>query len=469
MKKDNFINKIPPAVLKVVHDLEEAYFEAYLVGGCVRDLLLGLVPKDFDITTNAIPDQIAKIFPQSVTTYAKFGTVLVLTKDEHNETMPIEVTTYRSEMDYRDGRWPQKVEFTTKIAKDLGRRDFTINAFALKIEDQKTEVIDLFNGLSDLRKRVIRAVGTPLERLEEDGLRGFRACRLASVLECEIEGETFTAIKKAKEISAQVSIERIRDEFFRLIMESPKPSVGIELLRKTDLLELFLPELLEGIGVQQPEYHIHDVYYHSLACLDAAPDRIKLAAFFHDIGKPRVKNVEFEEKYLQKLIKKGKPIPKNHFFGHDQESAKMTEEIMGRLRFPKIMIKTTMALVRWHMFYYQDEWTDAAVRRFINRVGGEEMVDLLFELRIADAACNPKSDFTPAEIQKLEKRIAEVRAKDMVLKVEDLAISGEDLLKIGIPESPKIGEILKDLLDRVLDDPSLNRKDTLLKIVKQKS
>lgn len=467
MDTKKILFQIPPEVIKIIHDLKASSFEAYLVGGCVRDLLLNGLPKDYDVATNAKPAEVAEIFPESVTTYAKFGTVLVLVKDEHHEVRPVEVTTYRSEMDYRDGRWPMKVEFTSKLQKDLGRRDFTINAMAVDVNDE-VEIIDLFNGLNDLKKKVIRAVGTPILRMGEDGLRGFRACRLASVLQFEIEGETRKAIAKAVNISTQVSIERIRDEFIRLLMESPKPSVGIELLQTTGLLQIFLPELLEGIGIEQPEYHVHDVYDHLLACVDAAVDEVKLAALFHDIGKPRVKNVRFEEKYLARLLKKGKVIPKHHFFGHDEESAEMTKTILTRMKFPKAEIKKTVALVRWHMFYYQEEWSDAAVRRFIRRVGGEEMVDLLFKLRIADADCNPKSEFSPQEIEKLEARIAEVRASEMVLSVADLAVNGRDLIALGIPEGPMIGKTLNKLLKQVIEDPTLNQKEKLLQFVKQK-
>ncbi|PIU69115.1 poly(A) polymerase [candidate division WWE3 bacterium CG06_land_8_20_14_3_00_42_16] len=467
---DKIYDQIPAEIFKLDHQLKQAGFESFLVGGCVRDLILGKKPKDFDITTNAKPKEIAKVFPESVTTYAKFGTVLVLVKDQNGEVQPVEVTTYRSEMDYVDGRWPTKVEFANKLSQDLGRRDYTINAMALMLnplEEREDKLIDLFGGISDLRKRVIRAVGTPRSRLAEDGLRGFRACRLAAVLGFEIESETFEAIENTLEIAAQISIERVRDEFMRLLLEAPKPSIGIELLRKTGLLKLFLPELLEGIGVNQPEYHIHDVYYHSLACLNAASDKVKLAALFHDIGKPRAKNVKFEEKYLKKLKEKGKPIPAHHFFGHDAESAKMAQEIMTRMKFPKAEIERVTRLVRWHMFFYQNQWSDGAVRRFINRVGGEEYVDQLFELRIADADSNPKSEFSPSEIQKLQSRIAQVRKADMALKVADLNINGNDLKQIGILQGPKMGKILNSLLELVLDDPGFNTKEKLLHKAKE--
>jgi len=218
----------------------------------------------------------------------------------------------------------------------------------------------------------------------------------------------------------------------------------------------------------QPEYHVEDVYMHSLHCADEASDAVKLAALFHDIGKPRVRNVQFEPAYLKRLKEKGKPVPQHHFFGHDGESAKMTEIIMKRLKFSNAEIEKTVKLVRWHMFYYQEEWTDAAVRRFIHRVGGEEMVDLLFQLRIADAASNPKSAFTPDEIKKLEERIALVRSCEMVLKITDMAIDGNDLMEIGLKPGPAIGKALNFLLDRVIDDPNLNRRENLFAIIREK-
>lgn len=408
-------------------------------------------------------------------TGATFGTVIVLPQDEKGETFDVEVTTYRSEEDYVGGRWPSKVEFTSSIEEDLERRDFTVNALALDLTQEKElKLIDLFSGSDDLQKKIIRAVGNPKERFSEDGLRGFRGCRLASQLEFTIEEKTFKAISETLDIAEKVSMERVRDELMKLLMNSPKPSVGLRLLKDSGLLKLFIPELLEGVGITQPEWHADDVFDHSMKTVDLAEDSIKVAALFHDIGKVRTKTED----------KKG-----THFYKHDIKGAEMTKEILKRLRFSKAEVERVEKLIRWHMFYYpsadwrkekdlvkmsEEElkeernkrlrmgWTDAAVRRFIVSVGGEDAIDDLMKLRIADANANPKTTFHPIEIEALEKRISEVRAKEMALKVGDLDINGKDLAKLGIEKGPKMGEILQNLLDKVIEDPGLNRKETLL-------
>ncbi len=470
MDTDSFKVKItlPDYVQKVARMLVKEGYEAYLVGGAVRDLVLGTTPDDYDIATKAKPDEMLKIFPKAVSTSAKFGTIFVLMPDKHGETYEVEVTTYRDEEHYTKGRWPTKVEFIDDIVQDLARRDFTINAMALHLSldmldgeeiEKEWVVLDPFGGRADLAKKVIKAVGEPLERFKEDGLRSMRACRLASQLEFRIEPETFEAIRRTIPVFAQVSPERVRDEFVKTLMNSPKPSYGIELMRQAGLLEVFMPELLEGVGVEQKLFHAHDVYTHSLATCDRAPDRIKLAALFHDIGKPR------------------KDTHDGHFYGHDLEGMKMTKEIMTRLRFSKSEIERTANLVRHHMFYYPlakgetrkkgnekfhaGEWSDAAVRRFLARVG-EENIDDLFELRVADATSNPKTAFDPAEIEALEARIAKLREEDMALKITDLDITGHDLMELGIRQGPEIGRILKGLLDKVIEDPLLNTKEKLV-------
>lgn len=433
--------------------------------------MLDAVPGDYDIATNAKPTELIKLFPKAVAVGAKFGTVIVLAKDEHGETFDVEVTTYRSEENYIDGRWPAKVAFVEEIEKDLGRRDFTINAIALNLHDldfektdhlseTKLKVVDPFNGIDDLLAGIIKAVGTPIERFGEDGLRAYRACRLASQLSFQIEEDTFNSISETLHVSKKISPERIRDEFVKLLMKSPKPSVGIELMRRAGLLELFIPELLEGMGIDQPKFHAHDVYHHTLSVIDMAEDDVKIAAVFHDIAKPRCSD------------------GKGHFYGHDQMGAQMAEEIMRRLKFSNDEIKRVSTLVKNHMFYYpfydrEDEpapeeregyWTDGAIRRFIQRVG-EENIDDLFKLRVADAEGNPKSEWDPKEIEALESRIAEVRAQDLALKTEDLEITGHDLMELGIQRGPKMGEIMNELLEKVMDDPALNKKETLIDIV----
>ncbi|MCK9368986.1 HD domain-containing protein [Candidatus Dojkabacteria bacterium] len=461
---------MPNYVIKVARILSKEGYECFLVGGALRDVVLGITPDDYDLATDAVPEVMLNIFPKAVSTGAKFGMVSALVTGEDGQVNEVQVTTFRSEENYIDGRWPSKVTFVKEIEKDLGRRDFTFNAMALdltKVKEEKGEmeweVYDPFDGSADLKNKVVRAVGTPLERFKEDGLRAMRACRLASQLGFEIEKDTFEAIKKSLPVVAMISAERVRDEFVKMIKNSPKPSVGIELMRTTGLLELFIPELLEGFGVEQKLFHADDVYHHILKTCDSAPKDIRLAALFHDIGKPR------------------KDMGNGHFYGHDVEGAKMAEEIMTRLRFSKSEIRRVSALVRSHMFYFphieddmtqeekekikEKEWSDSAVRRFIAKVGEENLEDL-FEVRIADATSNPKTAFRPEEISLLQERISEVRAKDMALKISDLKITGDDLMKMGVPKGPKIGRILNELLEKVLDDPSINTKEILEKEVK---
>lgn len=463
---------IPDYVQKVARMLLKEGFQCYLVGGALRDVVLGITPDDYDLATDAKPEQMLKIFPKAVATGMRFGMVSAIVPGSTGENFEVQVTTFRSEEDYVDGRWPTKVTFIQDIDKDLGRRDFTFNAMALNLnsslldgenEVKTWEIYDPFNGMNDIDLKVVRAVGTAIERFNEDGLRAYKACRMASQLGFKIEEETFSAISKCLPIAAQVSMERVRDEFMKMILHSPKPSVGIELMRETGLLNLFLPELLEGYGVVQKLFHADDVYHHSLNTCDLASDRVKLAALFHDIGKAR------------------KDMGNGHFYGHDIEGAKMTETIMSRLKFPKSEIKKVSNLVRNHMFFFPHytedmtpeeiedmrlrEWSDSAVRRFIARVG-EENLDDLFALRIADASANPMSAFKPEEIVQLQIRISDVRSKDMAIQISDLKLNGNDLKELGIIDGKEIGRILKALLEKVIDDPSLNVKETLTDIVK---
>jgi poly(A) polymerase/tRNA nucleotidyltransferase (CCA-adding enzyme) len=475
VKETTFTTKIKlPSYLRyVARVLIKEGFEAYLVGGAIRDIIIGREPGDYEIATNAKPEEVLESFPKAVSTGIRFGTVVVLSPDNEGENVPVEVTTFRSEEKYTDGRWPSEVKFESSINKDLGRRDFTINAFAVDLsqnglsnlsrkisledEGKEWEVVDLFDGRKDIEDKIIRAVGDPVERFTEDGLRAFRACRFASVLQFDIEEETDRAIEKTHAVSELVSMERIRDEFIKMLMQSPKPSKGIELMRKNGLLKIFIPELLETVGVEQKLGHKFDVYTHILRTVDVAEDRVKLPALFHDIAKPET------------------DMGDGHFYKHDTQSAKIAEKVMKRMKFPNKEIDRVKTLVREHMFYYpykDDEegsespdfqtWSDAAVRRFIKRVG-EEYIDDLFALRIADATSNPNTMFDPKEIEELQKHISKVRQEDMALKVEDLAVDGNDLMEIGFKPGPKMGRVLNELLDIVIEDPKLNTKKYLLR------
>lgn len=427
-------------------------------------------PHDYDLATNALPDEMLNMFPKSVSTGAKFGTVIALVQDDYGETHEVEVTTFRSEAEYIDGRWPSSVKFVDDIDKDLGRRDFTFNAMAIDlsdldledgVEEKVVEIYDPFGGIEDIKKKVVRAVGTPLERFKEDGLRSFKAARMASQLGFEVEPETLEGMKNSIAVAKAVSMERVRDEFMKMLLNSPKPSVGIEIMREAGLLQLFIPELLEGVGVEQKLFHAHDVYVHTLRTVDVAHDSVKLAALFHDIAKPRT------------------DMGNGHFYGHDRMGADIAENVMKRLKFPKSEILRVRKLVENHMFYYPHikedmteeekknielhQWTDSAVRRFIQRVG-EENIDDLFRLRMADAQSNPSTMFKPDEITLLQDRISHVREQDMALKVSDLRINGEDLEKLGVEKGPKMGLILKELLDAVIEDPLMNTKEELEKL-----
>lgn len=464
---------IPEYVQEVAKKLGDNGFDCYLVGGALRDLVLEKEPHDYDLATNALPDEMLNIFPKSVSVGARFGTVMALVQDSKGETHEVEVTTFRSESDYTDGRWPTTVDFVDDIDQDLGRRDFTFNSMAMdlvsldlngKEEELDAEIYDPFNGIQDIEKKLVRAVGTPLERFKEDGLRAYKACRMASQLEFEIEEETFKAISKSVPVADQVSMERVRDEFMKMLLSSSKPSHGIELMRQTGLLTLFMPELIEGYGIEQKLFHDYDVYWHSLRTCDIAHDSVKLAALLHDIAKPRT------------------DMGNGHFYGHDAMGAQMVEEIMKRLKFPKAEIKKVKTLVKSHMFYYPyikenmtdeereqvkvHEWSDAAVRRFIQRVG-EENIEDLFRLRIADAESNPSTEFKPKEITLLQGRISEIRQQDMALKISDLKINGTDLMQTGIGKGPEVGRILQQLLDMVVEDPMVNTKERLLEEAKR--
>lgn len=488
-KIKDFENRIPDYVWEIAEELEKNNYEAFLVGGCIRDLLLERTPEDYDIATNAYPEEITRIFPKSIPTGAKFGTITVVGEDKNGEHFDVEVTTYRSEADYVGGRWPSKVEFTKTIEEDLSRRDFTINAIAYNLhstyDDAATlqkALVDPFDGISDMHKKIIRAVRDPMERFSEDGLRPVRACRLASQLDFEIEEKTFEAMKQTVHVTKLVAIERFREEFMKMLLKSPKPSKGLLLMKESGILELFIPELLEGIGINQPQFHVDDVFIHSIKACDEAEDSIKLAALFHDIAKPRT--ITTDEKGV-------------HFYGHDMMGAEMTKEIMKRLKFSNAEIEEVSRLIRWHMFYYPSAdwrkaatsddhssfedsmsadtdptgkhgWTDGAIRRFIKNVGGEEAIDNLMKLRIADAAANPKSEFNPLELDVLSQRVAEVRSKEMALKVTDLDISGQDLIdNLSIQPGKQVGEILNYLLELVIDDPLLNKKLDLLRLAQK--
>jgi poly(A) polymerase/tRNA nucleotidyltransferase (CCA-adding enzyme) len=445
------ISSLPRQILKIWKQLIKNGYSAYLVGGCVRDLLIQRKPKDWDITTNATPEEILKIFKNNSFYENRFGTVGVKTNSKDETLKVIEITTFRQEDKYLDFRHPEKVTFAKNLETDLQRRDFTINALAL---DYKGQIIDLFNGLKDLENKIIKTVGEPEKRFREDALRLIRAIRLACELNFNIEEKTFNAIKKFSDLIQYIAAERIRDEFNRIILNQ-NAILGIELLRESGLLKEILPELDRCYGVGQNKHHKYDVYTHSIKALEYAvkkdyPLYLRLASLFHDIGKP--------------LTKQGDG-PDSTFYNHEIIGAKITKRILQRLRYSNEIIEKVTHLVRNHMFYLEiDKVTPAAIRRFVRRVGTEYLEDL-FKLRHADRIGSGVPKAEPYRLRYLKFLIEKVHIEPITPKI--LKISGNDIINLGVPQGPKIGWILKALLEEIIDEPQKNNKKYLIERAKE--
>ena len=412
-------------------------YECYLVGGGVRDLLLGHDIYDYDFATNARPEDVMKIFRRVITTGIKHGTVTVFVND-----MEFEVTTYRADGNYSDGRRPESVSYSDSLDEDVKRRDFTINGMAYDVITD--EIIDLTGGMEDIERKIIRTIGNPAERFGEDGLRTYRACRFASKLGFDIDPATLDAIGNALDTASKVSAERVRDEIMKLL-ETPIPSVGFEYMRKSGLLALSLPELDSCYKVEQNRFHAHDIYYHSLYSCDAAPKErpiIRLAALLHDIGKVSTK--------------RGSEEGDCTFYNHEVIGARMGRRIMKRLKFSNSDVEMVNNLVINHMFHYTDDWSDGAVRRFMRKVGVENIPDL-FMLREADRIGNGTRIGLPEPVKKLQERIDRVIEAENAITVRDLNINGNIIMEhFGLGPGPIIGRILHELLELVLDDPDMN-------------
>ena len=462
----NKINKkaIPSYVTHVTTELEKAGFEAYIVGGSVRDLLLGRTPKDWDVTTNATPEQIIPLFTKTVYEN-KFGTVAVVLEDwprdevthemiaiVSRETFIVEVTPYRTETTYSDFRHPDQVSFSSKLEDDLMRRDFTINAMAYSFS--KDILIDLYKGQEDLKDKSLKTVGEASLRFKEDALRMLRAVRFAVELGFSISHETMVAVLNQSELIQKISTERIRDEFEKIIL-SPEPAVGIGMLQKFRLLKYFIPELEEGIGCEQKGEHIYDVYEHLLHALQHAADKdwsleIRLAALFHDIGKPRTRRWD-----STKAGGKGKYT----FYGHEVVGARMTQKIMERMKFPKKSTDLVVSLVRQHMFFSDTETISlSAVRRVVAKVG-KENIWILMNIRECDRVGMKKKE-APYRLRKYHAMIEEV-LRDPI-SVGQLAIDGKILMEeLHMKPGPRMGWTLHALLEEVLDEPKKNTREYL--------
>jgi tRNA nucleotidyltransferase/poly(A) polymerase len=422
--------------------LWDAGHAAYVVGGSLRDLALGLPAADWDLATNARPDRTLEIFPGSVYEN-QFGTVGVRVGDEIYE-----ITTFRTDHDYADFRRPHRVEFGDMIELDLARRDFTVNAMAWGARPREPAgLIDPYAGMDDVRGRILRAVGEPATRFEEDALRMVRAVRLAATLDFRIEAATLAAIGQKAPLVAHLSGERIATELDRLLVAT-RPSVGLGLMHDTGLLGVISPALSMQRGIPQNKVAGEDLWDHTLRTVDAASigrPIVRLAALVHDIGKPAT-------------------YSDGHFLGHDAVGADVAADLLDRLREPRAVRERIVALVRLHMFSYESNWSDAAIRRFILKVNeaSHGALDELLALREAD---NVGSGLPPdaGRLDELRARIDAELAAEAVLDRHGLAIDGGDLMsELGLSEGPLLGRILDDLLERVINDPGLNDRPTLL-------
>lgn len=439
---------VPEAVSKVSGALREKGYEAYLVGGCVRDLLLGRTPKDWDVTTNATPEQIQAVFPDSF--YENdYGTVGVKTGSEDPALEIVEVTPYRIESGYSDRRRPDTVQFGTSLPEDLARRDFTVNALAL--DESKGHLEDPYGGQKDIKDKVLRTVGNPTERFGEDALRMMRAVRLVAELGLAIDNDTAAAIQQNSEHLSHVSRERIRDEFVR-ILRSDQPMEALILADRLGILEFIAPDLMRGKGVEQNQAHSYDVFEHNLRTMQHAADKkwpfdVRLAGLFHDIAKPETRRWSDEKKDWT-------------FHGHDVVGSRVTKKALEDLRFSRETIAKVSKLVRWHMFFSDpDQVTLSAVRRIITNVGQENVQDLL-NLRICDRIGTGRPKEQPFRLRKYMAMVDQA-LRDPI-SVGMLKTDGSRIMeKFHEKPGPKIGYVLHALLEEVLDDPKRNTEKHL--------
>ena len=445
--------QIPPSAKKIIDTFDNANYEIYIVGGAVRDILMGKPVYDWDFTTNAKPPEILKILPEAYYNN-KFGTVGFVSEDA--DVKPYEITTFRTEYGYSDSRRPDKIKWGETLDEDLQRRDFTVNAMALKrIKDDEWKLIDPFNGQEDIKTKRIRAVGDANERFSEDALRLMRAVRIATELGFEIEEDTLNAIKMHAVKLNKISKERVRDELLK-ILSSKFPYEGIVLLKDTGLMQEILPEIEKTFGVEQksPErHHIYDVGTHSLMSMKFCPSKdpiVRFAALLHDVGKAQTY----------------KKIPSGviTFYNHEIVSAAIAKRIAARLKMSKKQTDKLVRLVRYHQFTLDEKQTDSAIRRFITNVGVENIPDML-DLRVGDRLGGGAAE-TSWRLEDFKKRLIEVQKQPFT--VHDLKIDGDDVMKkLNLVPGPKVGDILNELYEKVVEKEIPNEKEALMKHLEQ--
>ncbi|HHV61516.1 MAG TPA: CCA tRNA nucleotidyltransferase [Firmicutes bacterium] len=445
--------QIPEYVGRIVDTLRQNGYTAFIVGGAVRDALMGRVPKDWDVATDATPDEVERLFGgQAVPTGKRFGTMTVFTggPDEPGGKS-VEVTTFRADGVYSDGRRPDSVTFSRDILDDLARRDFTINAMAY--DPFKRQLVDPYGGARDIARGRIASVGDPGERFREDALRMLRGIRLASELGFYLAPEVMRAAAANRELITNVSWERIRDELTRILI-SARPAEGIDLIREAGLLPYILPELVPSIGMKQGELHTRTVFEHVLAATGHIETtlRLRLAALLHDIGKPQTLSHD-EHGNIR-------------FPNHHEVGARLAREALARLRYPKEIIERVSLLVKMHMFYYDPSMPDKAVRRLVAKFGADFFTDLA-KLREADRFATGTLAGVGQNMSLFMGRLEKVMSEGAALDLRDLAVNGDDVMEIlGITRGPEVGRVLHSLLERVLEDPGLNTRDNLIRLIK---
>lgn len=434
-----------PEKIKAFGDVfTRAGFHLFIVGGCIRDYLIGIPNHDYDFATDARPDEVTSMFRKVLPTGIEHGTVTVRWFGESYE-----VTTFRNEGIYLDMRHPSSVSFVRSLDEDLKRRDFTINAFAVDCQDGT--IIDRHEGMRDLKEHLVRAIGNPEERFQEDALRILRALRFSSKLDFAIEPGTLQAMERLRENLHHVSKERIHEELVKLI-GSDHPARGLFEMDRTKIMDVILPELAKGREVMQNGMHHDTVLHHNIAACQVAanhhyPLYVRMAALFHDIGKSYT--VAYND-------------VANTYYGHDTCGANLTRSILKRLKASNEEVEQVSHLVEHHMFHYTPDWSDAAVRRFINRIG-KEHIDDLFRMRFCDeeSMCGVADYRT---VEDLDLRIKKVLQAEDALCLKDLAVGGKELMEAGLEKGPMLGKTLDYLLDCVIEDPAQNTKEKLLEL-----
>lgn len=442
---------IPDDVISIYKQIENAGFEVYFIGGCVRDLIMGVPVKDWDLTTNATPEQIQEIIPDSFYDNS-FGTVGIPIEKDGETVLVAEVTTYRTEKGFENFRHPTNVTWGKSLSEDVRRRDFTINTLALKISGDEHKIIDTEGGLKDLENKIIRAVGNPDERFKEDALRMLRAVRFATQLSFTIEEKTWGAIKSNSKLLEHISGERIRIELLK-ILATDYPYEGIMLLDNMDLLEIILPELIKGKGVSQERpgrHHKDDVFTHNVLSLKFCPSTnplVRFATLLHDVGKPEAASID----------ENGFVI----FYNHEVVGSRIAKGIADRLHFSKKDREKIYTLIRWHMFTIDEHITDSAIRRFIRRVGVENVADMI-DLRIGDRLGGGTQYAESWRLKKFKERLSE--QLNPPFSINDLAIDGNDIMReLNIEPGREVGDILQTLFEEVDENLDLNNKDYLMR------